>query len=64
MASTDLLNLGREYPLGYSYFQSRLHKAFASQAHLQDEQMIKKGLERAAFVKKGGALVFVLAHPS
>ncbi|KAI4130391.1 MAG: hypothetical protein LQ347_003399 [Umbilicaria vellea] len=48
----ELLYLGREYPLGYSYFKPRLHKAFASQAELKDVEEIKKGIERAEFVKK------------
>jgi hypothetical protein len=45
--------MGREYPLGYDYYRARLRKAFASQKHLQDEEQIKKGIERAEFVKKG-----------
>ncbi|MCJ1414383.1 hypothetical protein MMC32_000709 [Xylographa parallela] len=49
----DLLHLGKDYPQGYAYFQSRLHKAFSSQINLEDEQEIKKGIERAEFVKKG-----------
>jgi hypothetical protein len=49
----DLLFMGREYPQGYDYFRTRLHKAFASQRHLEDEEQIKKGIERAEFVKKG-----------
>ncbi len=57
MPNTELLNLGREYPLGYSHFQSRLHKAFASQAHLEDEEMIKKGIERAEYIKKGRGFI-------
>ncbi|KAL8796659.1 MAG: hypothetical protein Q9195_001049 [Heterodermia aff. obscurata] len=44
---------GREYPLGYAYFQTRLHKAFASQANLRDEEKIRQGIERAEYVKKG-----------
>ncbi|EYE92772.1 electron transfer flavoprotein regulatory factor 1 [Aspergillus glaucus CBS 516.65] len=48
----ELLNLGRAYPLGYDYFRNRLHKAFSSQAHLNDEEQIKKGIARAEFVKK------------
>jgi hypothetical protein len=44
--------MGRSYPLGYSYFQSRLHKAFASQAHLTDEEQIRQGIKRAQYVKK------------
>ncbi len=51
--AADLLNLGREYPLGYQYFRTRLHTAFASQASVEDEEEIKKGIERAEFVKKG-----------
>ncbi|KAL2002704.1 hypothetical protein VTN02DRAFT_6135 [Thermoascus thermophilus] len=48
----ELLNLGRNYPLGYEYFRNRLHRAFSSQAHLRDEEQIRKGIERAEFVKK------------
>lgn len=48
----ELLNVGRQYPLGYEYFRDRLHKAFLSQAHLKDEEQIKKGIGRAEFVKK------------
>ncbi|BCR82920.1 electron transfer flavoprotein regulatory factor 1 [Aspergillus chevalieri] len=48
----ELLNLGRAYPLGYDHFRNRLHKAFSSQAHLSDEEQIKKGIARAEFVKK------------
>lgn len=48
----ELLNLGRAYPLGYEYFRNRLHGAFSSQAHLSDDEQIKKGIARAEFVKK------------
>ena len=48
----ELLNLGKEYPLGYQYFQTRLHKAFASQAGLEDQDKIKEAIERAEYVKK------------
>jgi hypothetical protein len=51
--TTELLNIGREYPLGYEYFRNRLHRAFSGQAHLQDEEQIRKGIARAEFVKKG-----------
>lgn len=50
---TELLYLGREYPLGYDYFRPRLHKAFMAKAGLQDEEQIRKGIEQAAYVKKG-----------
>ncbi|KAK1917130.1 hypothetical protein P3342_011975 [Pyrenophora teres f. teres] len=48
----DLLFMGREYPQGYDYFRTRLHKAFASQRHLTDEAKIKQGIERAEYVKR------------
>ncbi|KAJ5190525.1 uncharacterized protein N7498_009510 [Penicillium cinerascens] len=48
----ELLFMGREYPLGYQYFRDRLHRAFAGQAHLRDEEQIRKGIARAEFVKK------------
>ncbi|KAL2355978.1 hypothetical protein BJ546DRAFT_1121009 [Cryomyces antarcticus] len=46
-SNLQLLYLGREYPLGYDYFQPRLRKAFASQAGITDDEQIKKGIERA-----------------
>ena len=52
-STEELLFLGREYPLGYEYYRNRLHKAFSSQAHLEDEEQIRKGIARAEFVKKG-----------
>ena len=50
--SPELLEMGKSYPLGYSHFRTRLHKAFASQAHLTDEGEIRDGIKRAEFVKK------------
>jgi hypothetical protein len=50
--SPELLEMGKSYPLGYDYFRPRVHKAFMSQAHLKDEQDIRKGIERAEYVKK------------
>ena len=52
----ELLHMGRSYPLGYGHFRSRLHKAFARNANLCDEQDIREALERAAFVRKGDTL--------
>ncbi|KGO73357.1 hypothetical protein PITC_086450 [Penicillium italicum] len=54
----ELLFLGREYPLGYQYFRDRLHRAFASQTQITDEEQIRKGIARAEFVKKGGCCLF------
>jgi len=53
LSPAELLHLGKEYPLGYSYFQPRLQKAFASKAHLTDETEIRECIKRAEFVKKG-----------
>lgn len=50
---TELLYLGREYPLGYDYFKPRLHKAFMSRAGERDEDKIRAGIRQAEFVKKG-----------
>ncbi|KAH8595516.1 hypothetical protein B0O99DRAFT_511708 [Bisporella sp. PMI_857] len=58
----ELLNLGKEYPLGYAYFRPRLHKAFASNASLTDEAEIRKGIERGEFVKKGMRLITIKRH--
>jgi hypothetical protein len=51
--SSELLYMGREYPLGYDYFRPRLHKAFSAKAHIQDEGEIRKGIEQAEYVRKG-----------
>ncbi|KAF9892021.1 hypothetical protein FE257_002985 [Aspergillus nanangensis] len=48
----ELLYLGRNYPLGYEYYRNRLHKAFSGQAHLSEDDQIRKGIARAEFVKK------------
>lgn len=55
---TELLNLGKAYPLGFDYFRPRLHKAFASNASLTDEADIRKGIELAEFVKKGNTTLY------
>ena len=48
----ELLEMGKSYPLGYSYFRPRLHKAFSSKSHLKDEEEIRKGIQQAEYVKK------------
>lgn len=62
---TELLYLGREYPLGYDYFRPRLKKAFSAKANLSNEDEIKKGIEQGEYVKKGSSsfiLDTVLVH--
>ncbi|KAI0139506.1 complex 1 protein [Hypoxylon sp. NC0597] len=48
----ELLNLGKDYPQGFSYFRPRLHKAFMANAHLRDEDAIRNAIARADYVKK------------
>ncbi|KAK3685379.1 LYR family protein [Podospora appendiculata] len=48
----ELIHLGRDYPQGFDWFRPRLHAAFMANAHLQDEEQIRKGIERAEFVRK------------
>ncbi|KAI0552577.1 complex 1 protein [Xylaria curta] len=48
----ELLHMGKEYPLGFSYFRPRLHRAFMANAQIRSEEDIRKGIERAEFVKK------------
>lgn len=50
--------MGKEYPLGFDYFRPRLHKAFKSNAELTEEGDIRKGIERAEYVKKGTSSQF------
>ncbi|KAF4470208.1 NADH-ubiquinone oxidoreductase complex 1 LYR family [Fusarium albosuccineum] len=50
--TVELLYLGREYPLGFSYFRPRLHKAFISKAAERDEDKIRQGIAQAEYVKK------------
>ncbi len=49
----DLLYLGRDYPLGFSSYRTRLHQAFASKAGLTDVREIRKAIEQARYVQKG-----------
>lgn len=50
---SELLYLGRDYPLGYPYFKRCLHSSFASQRKLENEDDIVRGIERAKYVKRG-----------
>ncbi|KAG5941253.1 hypothetical protein E4U53_007450 [Claviceps sorghi] len=50
--TVELLYLGREYPLGFKYFQPRLHRAFMSRAAERDEDKIRAGIAQAEYVKK------------
>lgn len=50
---SELLHLGKDYPLGFAYFRPRLHKAFMANAHLRGDDEIEKCIARADFVRKG-----------
>lgn len=56
----ELLYLGREYPLGYSYFRRRLHDAFKKNSSLTDENAIRDGIKRAEYVRKEIEALFFL----
>lgn len=58
----ELLHLGKEYPLGFSYFRPRLHRAFMANAKLRSDEDIQKGIERAEFVRKGMAPTNQFSH--
>jgi hypothetical protein len=49
---TELLNLGKDYPQGFSFFRPRLHKAFYNNRHLEGEEEIKTAIKKGEFVKK------------
>ncbi|KAK4249836.1 hypothetical protein C7999DRAFT_12336 [Corynascus novoguineensis] len=53
----ELLYLGREYPQGYDFFRTRLHRAFMAKANLTDENEIRECIARADFVRKGSLLI-------
>lgn len=61
---SELLYLGREYPLGYAYFKPRLHKAFSAKADLTDVKDIKKGIEAAEYVKREIEALYVASPHS
>ena len=48
----ELLYLGKDYPLGYQFFKSKLHKAFIKNKDLTDELEIQKLIDQANYVKK------------
>ena len=54
---SELLYLGREYPLGYGYFRSRLHRAFSARAAERDADKITAGIGQAHYVKKGAVVL-------
>ena len=64
---SELVNIGKLYP-NYRWFRTRLHNAYASQAHLTAEEDIREALGRASFVRKGKrlprtSLVLEAHHP-
>ncbi|KAI5865381.1 hypothetical protein GGS23DRAFT_558972 [Durotheca rogersii] len=50
----ELLYLGREYPHpeGFRYFRPRLHAAFAANAHLRDDDAVRRAVARAHYIKR------------
>lgn len=48
----ELLSLAKNYPTGYAGARAKIHAAFSAQTHLTDEGEIRRGIERAEFVRK------------
>jgi hypothetical protein len=44
--------MGKHYPLGYSYFRPRLHKAFMAKSQITNPEEIREGIKQAEYVKK------------
>ena len=49
---TQLLYLGREYPLGYKYFRDRCHRSFEKNKNEKDQNKIEELIKRGEFVVK------------
>jgi len=47
-----LLYYGRDYPLGYTYFRDRCHRAFEKNKDETDPQQIVRHLSRGEFIIK------------
>jgi len=48
----QLLFLGKDYPLGYPWFKSRLKNAFMKNREITDPKKIEKCIEQAEYVTK------------
>ena len=63
MIDSQLLYLGREYPLGFKcYFRPRLHAAFVKNRDLKSDEEIEKRLKAGEYVKKGTSLLIIPAN--
>lgn len=56
----QLLYLGRNYPMGYDYFRSRLKTAFLRNKDETDPQKIQQLVERGQFVVKEIKALYML----
>lgn len=56
----ELLYLGRNYPMGYDYFRSRLKTAFLRNKDETDPQKIQQLVERGQFVVKEIKALYML----
>lgn len=52
--------MGKEYPLGATYFRDRCHKAFIKNKDIKDEQQIKELIKRGEFVMKELEALYML----
>lgn len=56
----QLLNLGKEYPKGYTYFRDRCKTAFMKNKDKTDEEEIKMLIARGKFVEKELEALYML----
>lgn len=57
---SQLLYLGRDYPMGYEYFREKLKRAFLKNKHVTDPEQIKMMIGRGEFVIKEIEALYML----
>jgi hypothetical protein len=52
MLYKELLYIGKEYPLGFSFFKTKLKASFMKNQHLKSAQQIDRAISHGKFVYK------------
>ena len=60
LCASQLLHMGREYPLGYDYFRSRLKNAFLKNRDVTDPGEVEKLIARGEYVVKELEALYML----
>ncbi|KYB28063.1 electron transfer flavoprotein regulatory factor 1 [Tribolium castaneum] len=55
-----LLHLGKDYPSGYEFFRTRLHKAFMKNKDEKDPEKIKKMIAHGQYIVKELETLYML----